>query len=298
MFYCLSLTFFSAIAGEEEITLWATQDFLKNCLVDEKVPYVNQSVMQALKETCEVRSTCGGAFITSINKLGPLKANEKKNWFYYVNGIMAHVGAKEYYPEPGDIIWWDFHRWDEGAYISAVIGAYPQPFLSGYGGEAKKTLILHTASLKHKAGAFKKSIEEQGVKGIELKPYDNIDIKKQNSMLIVIGSWQDLSRHKAIWDIYRNYRKAGLFIKFEKDKLQIMDINGKTQKELEKAAAIVGTKRGFGSDSVIWFIIGTDDDGVEAALDILINEPERIKFYSGAVVTSGEILNVPLSIKY
>ncbi len=281
------------------MTLWITNDFSKNCLLVKEISYTNQSAMQILQEACNVKTVYGGALVTSIDGIGSAQADGKKNWFYYINGIMADVGARQYSPKPGDNIWWDFHSWDANTYISSVIGAYPQPFLSGYAGQRKEIFILYTTSLAARAVELKDNLEELSVQKIELKLCNSRIInEKNNKMFIIIGSWRDLNQHKAIWDIYRNYRKAGLFIKFEKDKLQIMDINGKIQKEFGKAAAIVGTKRGFGSDSVIWFIIGTDDDGVGAALDILINEPEKIKFYSGAVVTSGEILNVPLSLKH
>ncbi len=280
------------------MTLWVTDDFSKNCLLAKEVAYANQSAMQILQQACNVKAAFGGAFVTSIDGIRPGQAGEKKNWFYYVNGIMANVGARQYNPKPGDNIWWDFHSWDGTVYISSVIGAYPQPFLSGYGGRTEKTFILHTLSLKSKALGLKEKLEELGVQNVGLKAYDERLIREQNNIFIIIGSWQDLKQHKAIGDIYKNYRKTGLFIKIEGDKLHVMDIYGKTQKELEKAAAIVATKGGVGLSGTIWFITGTDDESIETALDILINEPGKIKFYSGAVVTSEEILNVPLSKKY
>lgn len=280
------------------MTLWITNDFSKNCLLAKEISYTNQSAMQILQKACNVKTVYGGAFVTSIDGVGPGQADEKKNWFYYINGIMANVGARQYSSKPGDNIWWDFHSWDKTVYIPSVIGAYPQPFLSGYGGRAEKTFILYTLSLKGKAFGLKEKLEELGVQNVGLKAFDERLIRKQNNIFIIIGSWQDLKRHRVIQDIYKNYRKIGLFIKFEADKLHIMDIYGKTQKEFEKAAAIVATKGGVGLSGTIWFITGTDDESIEAALDILINEPGKIKFYSGAVVTSKEILNVPLSKKY
>lgn len=291
---CLILILSFAKAGQQ-LTLWVTQDFSKSSLLDTKINHTNQSVMQLLKEACEVKTTCAGAFVASINNVENVKTSEQKNWFYYINGIMAHVGAKKYYPEAGDIVWWDFHSWSENAYIPAVIGAYPQPFLSGYAGQTKETIILYVPSLNAKTTKFKNTLEELGAQNIKLKPCNNQALKDNNKILIIVGCWQDLKQYSTIQDVFKNYRKLGLFVKFEDDKLQIMDIYGKKQKEFKKAAAIVATKGGIGLSGLMWLVTGTDDDSVRDALEVLIAEPQKIKFYCAAVLTSGEILNVPLS---
>ena len=289
----------SAIAEEDEAVLWVTRDFTQFCLIDKKISLTHQSAMQALKKNCDVETAYGDAFVVSINGIGSQKkANVKKNWFYYINGIMAHVGAGEYKLEPGDVVWWDFHRWNNAVYISAVIGAYPQPFLSGYAGRRKETFILHTASLAAKALELKDSLKISGVENIEAAHYnDDEAIMRRKQMLIIIGSWRDLSRRKAVQDIYRNYRKTGFFVKFEDSRLNVLDTNGKTQKSFSEAAAIIAAGGGFGGAHTVWFITGTDDYSVEQALDVLIRYPEKIKFFSGAVVTSKEVLNAPLSAK-
>jgi hypothetical protein len=55
-------------------------------------------------------------------------------WLYFVNGIQADVGATDYTLHPGDREWWDYRYWNDLLQVPVAIGAWPEPFVHGYGG--------------------------------------------------------------------------------------------------------------------------------------------------------------------
>ena len=56
-------------------------------------------------------------------------------WLYFVNGIQASVGAADYTLHPGDTEWWDYRYWNDLIQVPVAIGAWPDPFVHGYGGK-------------------------------------------------------------------------------------------------------------------------------------------------------------------
>ena len=48
-----------------------------------------------------------------------------RDWFYYVNGVLAPRGAATTAVHRGDRIWWDLHDWRATDTIPAVVGSYP-----------------------------------------------------------------------------------------------------------------------------------------------------------------------------
>ena len=41
-------------------------------------------------------------------------ASGRRDWFFFVNGLEAEVGAAEYELSPGDRVQWDYRHWDDG----------------------------------------------------------------------------------------------------------------------------------------------------------------------------------------
>ena len=73
--------------------------------------------------------------MNSINGLTGSTTVGHSDWFYYVNGVEASVGAAAFTLSKGDVVQWDYRRWDATMHIPAIVGAYPEPFLSGTGGK-------------------------------------------------------------------------------------------------------------------------------------------------------------------
>ncbi len=100
------------------------------------------TAMQALRREAEVDTGYGGRFVESIEGVeGDLSAG--RDWFYFVNGIEADRGAAEYRLHPGDVEWWDFRSWAGRPEEPVVVGAFPEPFVHGYGGRRRAAHVRY-----------------------------------------------------------------------------------------------------------------------------------------------------------
>lgn len=175
---CLSLSLACVI--EANTTLWVSRDF-EHLVLEQESRSEDRSAVQLLDEYATIDTTYSGGFVTSINGIRSIHGKVSKDWFYYVNGVLAHVGAKNYKVKPGDIVWWDFHEWSEKRLISSVIGAYPQPFTGGYFGKVLPTRVVYAPEF-HDAGAkVADALKKLGVKQVgllEYTPNANIEYKK------------------------------------------------------------------------------------------------------------------------
>jgi hypothetical protein len=127
--------------GETEGTasVWITRDRGSKVLLVRTVP-AGLTAMQALRRVADVKTRYGGRFVQAVNGLeGSLAAG--RDWFYFVNGIAADRGAAEYRLHAGDVEWWDYRSWRGSPEVGAVVGAFPEPFLHGYGGRRPPAAI-------------------------------------------------------------------------------------------------------------------------------------------------------------
>ncbi len=97
------------------VRVQVTQDFAARVLIDRRIPpSPGMTVMDALRKVAKVETQYGGGFVSSINGLESTYGaggDAPRDWFYYVNGRMAKVGAADKVIRPGDVIRWDYHRW-------------------------------------------------------------------------------------------------------------------------------------------------------------------------------------------
>ncbi|MER3410841.1 MAG: hypothetical protein C4306_12400, partial [Thermoleophilia bacterium] len=116
----------------------------------------------------DVETRYGGRFVQAIEGVKGSLAR-RRDWFYFVNGIEADRGAAEYRVRPGDIIWWDYRSWASGMRQPVVVGAFPEPFLHGYGGKKRpaevryETTNMRGAALALAALVGARSVEPVGV---------------------------------------------------------------------------------------------------------------------------------------
>jgi predicted Rossmann-fold nucleotide-binding protein len=55
----------------------------------------------------------------------------------------ADRGATEYRLHRGDVLWWDFREWEQVMRAPVVVGAFPEPFLHGFGGETLPAVVRY-----------------------------------------------------------------------------------------------------------------------------------------------------------
>ena len=128
-------------AGHGTATLWLTRDEGKTVLLVRSVP-ADESVLQALERSAKITTRYGGRFVQSVNGLSG-SITSRHDWFYYVNGVEGDRSAADYRLRAGDIAWWDYRDWGRsGMSVPAVVGAFPEPFVHGYDGKPRPTIVL------------------------------------------------------------------------------------------------------------------------------------------------------------
>jgi len=125
-------------------SLLITQNFGAQTIAQSAKPKIvgADTVMRVLERNANVTTRYGGGFVESIDgHSGGSENGQPADWFYYVNGVQGGKGAAATKVHSGDQIWWDRHIWTATESIPAVVGAFPEPFLDGYGGTRYPTRI-------------------------------------------------------------------------------------------------------------------------------------------------------------
>ncbi|PKM86895.1 MAG: hypothetical protein CVU87_10755 [Firmicutes bacterium HGW-Firmicutes-12] len=284
----------------EQVQYIVTQNYGQTMLLDKKVTYQQDTnIMDGLLEAgAELETSYGGGFVSGLNGLNTENGGitgERNDWFYYVNGIFADCGALDYSPQPGEKVWWDYHPWTSSQGSAAVIGCFPEPFLHGFRGQVKETIILAVSEEMEKAVELQKDLQDQGVCAVSVKEIAIELLKDRNGPSIAIGEWKALEQFSWFKEFNAAYQRNGTFLHFTDDGLELLDYKGEIVSVIQGSAGVImATGEGNGDDSPLWIITGTDRSGTEAALEILIAHPEQIWASYGAVVLPEEIIKLPL----
>jgi hypothetical protein len=120
------------------------------------------TAMQALDRELDVDTDYGGRFVQSIEGVEG-DVSKQRDWFWFLNGIEADVSAADYRLRPGDVEWWDFRSWRDEMREPVVVGAFPEPFLHGYGGPPRPAVVRYEPGLEKGARAIARLLEADSV---------------------------------------------------------------------------------------------------------------------------------------
>ncbi|MDX9870911.1 MAG: DUF4430 domain-containing protein [Clostridia bacterium] len=284
------------------ITYLITQNYGAETVLEEAVSYQpDRSVMEGLFATkAEVETAYGGDFVSVINGLSTQNSGltgERYDWFYYVNGIFADVGALDYLLLPGDQIWWDYHPWKVSQGTPAVVGCWPEPFLHGFRGKVKETVVLPVPSMAEQGKKLQAALQELGVQSTAVRELDGTSAEElgaRKGPIIAVGAWPELARYKWLAEFNEAWRRNGTFLHFSADGLELLDHSGQVVRTVQGSAGVImATAEGNGDDSPLWIVTGSDAQGTAAALDILIEQPEKIKAAYSIVILPDEVMKLP-----
>lgn len=284
-----------------EVSVVVTKDFGKEVLLKQTTGIEpGTTAMDALQMVANVETKYGGGFVSAINGVGSEYegANKsKKDWFFYINGIASNVGARDYVLQDGDIEHWDFRNWSYHQFVPAIIGDFPQPFLSNHKGRVKPTVIAYEQQFKDRAQALAIRLKELGICEVSAVIYDQLSkVDREQSNLILLGSHDNVF----ISELNNAHKRLGFYAYFQEGKLVVLDAEGKVASEygtstgLIQATQNLWNPKGIGAgENVVWMISGTDADGVKEATGALINHHEDLWYAYAAVITEGKIVRVP-----
>jgi hypothetical protein len=273
-----------------------TQDFGSELMLNESVIVDEGSnAMDALQKVATVETQYGGGFVKAINNV----ANEAhKDWFFYVNGMSANMGALDYELHNGDIEHWDFHDWSFHQFVPAIIGDFPQPFLGGYQGTILPTIVVYDEGFEDAAQNLVSKLEELRIEDICVQAATGLSTEDKRYCNLVLLGTEDFD---LISELNADYSKLGFYIHFEGGKVAVFDSCG-SKTQYDSCGVIQATQnpwnpKGLGAcENVVWVVSGIDRGQVLDAVDTLINHYEDVPYAYAGVIINGQISKVPVHI--
>jgi len=264
-----------------EASLTVSRDFGTERLSPPAAEAVSESdtVMRMLDRNATIETRYGGAFVDSIDGLaGGRRAGRPHDWFFYVNGLWSPVGAAEYPLRGGDSIWWDYRDWSASTRVSALVGAWPQPFASGYEGERHATAVecrgggVACATVRARLGDAGAELTRVGAKG---------------AIRVLVGPWARLRGDATAATLEDGPGESGIYASFEPDgdgyRLTGLDRGGEPARRFGRGAGLIAATRRFGAPPV-WLVSGSSPAAVRAAAELLDGADLADRF---AVATEG-----------
>lgn len=255
------------------------------------------SLIELMQQDLQVSTGFGGGFIKGINNYeSGTFSSQRWDWFFYVNGLGSPVGAGQVKPRPGDTIWWDYHAWSSGPGQSAVIGCFPGPLNSTSTARVQVRILTDASS----TGCGERVQQALAVRGVNVADMAEIDqhndwLEKRSGPVLVIGEWGKLKDSAFLNKWNDSFRKNGSSIHFEEGQLQLLGINGQSQRMVSgSAGVIVASGSGLGDTAPLWLIAGTDQKGLQMAVEILCAQPEKLRLRYGLAVLPQEIVALPV----
>ncbi len=223
------------------------------------------TVLRVLQRNATVKTRFGGEFVQSIGGVaGGRRDGRPVDWFVYVNGSLTDQGAGAVGVNGGDRIWWDHRDWGLTPDVRAVVGSYPEPFVHGEDG---KRLPVRVECADPKS----KPCSDVADKLLALDiPIGRSNISRSaadESLRILVGPWKAIRGRDAESDaIDRGPRAGGVYARFDETggELSVLDERGRTAQTLGAATGLIAATRSKDRQPV-WFVTGTDDEGVAAA---------------------------------
>lgn len=258
------------------------------------------SAMVALTEVAEVETSHGGGFVDAIDGIHSEFTGSQTatlDWFIYINGIQSNTGALDYTLHNGDVQHWDFHDWSFHQFIPAIIGDFPEPLLSGYGGIVYPTIIVYQDGWQEDAQRIADKLKSLGIDGVTVTDNNKLaNGEKESHNLILLGTHE----FPLIDELNQAWQRLGFFTHFQDGMLNVYDYQGDTAAVYWGGTGVIQATRspwnpkGTGvCENTVWIISGTDTEGVKAALNTMVSDSDDIKYACAVIITAGEIVRVP-----
>ena len=279
--------------GEEKeggAELRVTRDFGREVLAADAVKTVreDQTVMRLLQSRHDVDTRFGGKFVSAIDGLD---AGGSRDWQYYVNGSWADTGAADREVEPGDVIQWDIHDWGAAQRIPAIVGAFPEPFRSGTGGERLPVRLECADTEGQSCRDVKSALTAVGGRvSTTLVGASG----GQELVRVLVGRWDQIREIRTAATIEEGPEKSGVFARFTDGgkTLELLDDRGEPALTAPPGTGLVAATA-LEDQAVVWVVTGVDDLGVQAATAAL-DETSLHSAFAVAATPDGPV-KVPLA---
>lgn len=254
----------------EPVTVLVTRDFGREILAEKAVvPMEGDTVMDLMMEHFEVETAYGRGFVNAIDGLasgytdgGGAGGRAKTDWFYYVDGIMAEVGADQIAAADAGHIAWDYHDWGGEMYVKTRIDAWPERFRD------RTVQVIAAPAFEQTAEALKASVAAGGGTAVLGGP-EGFKPEDLETDALLVGTWEDLAGIPFVREAFENRQKAGVFMAFGEDGLTLYDDRGGETGRFPEGAVLTAVQKAYGADALVLVISGTGPEMVEKAAGLV-----------------------------
>ena len=261
-------------ADEGDATIRVTRDYGAELIAESEIadPTESDTVLRALDKTADITTRFGGGFVQSIEGIeGDVSGGRSSDWFFFVNGIESPIGSADVRMRAGDRVWWDYRDWTAAMRAPAVVGSWPEPFAQESAEDEPQPVRLECAGTHAPCDEVAERLSEEGVDvGTERFPVS----KKAGAeaMRVLVGPWDELRADATAALIDDGPASSGVFARFEPAgggwELEPLDVDARPAEALGAGAGLVAAMRPA-DEPPVWLVTGTDDPGVEAAVELL-----------------------------
>jgi hypothetical protein len=248
------------------VHLTVTRDFGTHVVRSWSAPKVRgqETVMSLLMRNATVTTRYGGGFVQSIDGLsGGHEEGQPIDWFYYVNGVEAPLGAAATNVHPGDHIWWDRHDWSQTDSVPAVVGSFPEPFLNGVGG---KRLPVRIECTSLSSDPCRRVAAELRALGVPAALAGIGPGGEPESLHVIVGPWSAVRGAQGTNTVEQGPQASGVYARNSANGSSIaaLDEKGRVARTLTANAGLIAATR-YGEEAPVWLVTGTDEAGLELA---------------------------------
>ena len=276
-------------------TLRVTRDFGRTEVGEVRLDSVRegQTVMRMLRSEFDVTTRFGGRFVQSIDGLEGEGAGGQVDWFYWVNGLEADKGAAEWEVLPGDHILWDHRDWSAAMRVPAIVGAYPEPFASGFGGKRRPVRVECEDADAPVCEAARAKLKREGVptSGASIGAPGTEEVTR-----LVVARWPRARGVRVASGLEEGPEASGVFARFDGDTLELLDERGRTARTVRPGDG-VGLVLALQprAEELVWIVTALDDEGLDAGVRALSERSLRDAF---AVAATGDrVEKLPLEAR-
>ncbi|HEX3735533.1 MAG TPA: DUF4430 domain-containing protein [Solirubrobacterales bacterium] len=279
-----------ADVGGVELTV--TREFGATPMLRRQVGDVTQSgtVMRVLEGNAKITTRYGGGFVQSIEGIEEAqRGGHPYDWFYFVDGIEAPIGAADNPLRGGERIWWDYRDWAATNHVPAVVGSWPAPFADGYEGKR------HPVTVECEGGGgacaqVRGALEGEGVVIAAGSP--------GGAIRVLVGPWARLRSDPAAAQVEAGPEQSGIYADFERRgggyELRGLNAEGKPVGAFGPAAGLVAATRRYEGPPV-WLVTGATAAGVQAAAGLL--DAHDLRDHYAVATEDGKETPLPVAVR-
>ena len=253
-----------------------------------------ETAMRQLERSHRIKTRYGGRYVQSIDGLaGGIADGRPVDWFYFVNGSEATVGAADLILKPGDRVWWDRRDWGAATHVSAVVGQWPEPFASSAeGGNRVEFQCVSPTGAEPVVGCStaRAALHRTGAK-IEAGAARGTGDRARSRMLV--GGWRQLRHDSAVRQLELGPSASGVYAIPAADgsSIALLGTDASVVRRLDAGAGLVAAI----ADStgiVTWVVTGVGEQGIDAAAAALTEQDLSRKF-AAVINPDGTVGSLP-----